>query len=221
MMWTLLAMIACNGGDTDPGFGAGELDAENCEDGIDNDRDGLTDCEDAECAEEMRCLYEGAVMEVQVLGGDTLSYDRTHQRPQWESSIALNVYGVYGRVIILQNSDETSCEWSFDSGYGSVEWGPTQFWAENTEPFSVERTGWAIDSDCTLNADDILPSLTIGSSSFWTLGSVPWYVGNGTTAFTSTTYYEAAAYGNVVGYALSHWGWDTLDEGQVHSFEVE
>ncbi len=216
----LLTLVACPP-EEEPPFTVGEPLQEDCLDGRDNDLDGKADCEDADCYEVATCVHEGSILELQVLGADRLEYDRVWKRDGWTSTIALAVYSVTGRLTLLNETGTTSCDWSVDSAYGSMAWSPTNFLAKKVDLDTLDRAGWTIDEECGFGTSEIFPELTVTSYNVVTDDyEVPWYLGTGTQWFSSTKYYEAAAYADVVGWAQSHWSLSSVHAGQVHSFVV-
>ncbi len=217
--FTLFALLAC--GEEEDTFGGVSPRVEDCADGVDNDGNGLADCEDSACAAEGVCIYEGAVLEVQVTSGDELVFQREFERKGWDSSVALSVYGVTGTLAILHGSQITSCDWGFDSARGSDVWDPNPFWGSYLGDVSLDHSGWTIDASCPFEPEHILPALTLGSGTIYGPGDVPWYVGSGTSFFSSTTYYEAVAYASVVGWALSQWTQQPIEDGGVHTVQLD
>jgi hypothetical protein len=196
---------------------------EQCDDGADNDQDGLVDCEDGDCMDFLDCVHAGATIAVQLTGGGPLTFEREFERPAWKSWIDIEVEDLQGSVRIYgADGGTTSCEWTLESAHGQMSWTPYEVRTEIVGDPTWTRTGLEIEDGCQLSTDQLFPNLLIGLESFTTMDGSPWYLGSVINySLDSTDYYSAPAYSRVVGWALEHWEYDDLEPSGTWTFAVK
>ncbi len=218
----LMMLMSCVRESKTMAFGSTPPGDEVCDDGLDNDKDGLLDCEDSDCEENVGCAYAGATIAVRVTGGGPLEYEREFVRSEWTSTIDVSISDVQGSVRIYGVDGTSTCDWTMDEVTGGMSWEPYQVRSEIVGDPIWERNGFTIDSACTLDGEGLLPEVFMGAQSFTTADGEPWYHGAVSDYSLSTTdYYAATAYARVVGWALEEWVIDPMDVGVSWSFEVE
>jgi len=171
-----------------------------CDDGVDEDRDGLVDCEDGDCWETEACsaidLPEGSVLHSRVLGGGAFSLwtswrysvDHTH----WGTSSTKSGFSgrsINGsaRLLTPDATVSTHCTWSLQG----ASWSRTHTSADSSvadralDQVAWVRWGLSVSDGCPLRSHNIFPTDMEVVSGAVVVGAAPWYHGN-LSASTST-----------------------------------
>jgi hypothetical protein len=217
-----LVVAACVRETDKMSFGTAPPGDEVCDDGADNDRDGLVDCEDSDCMDIMACAYAGATINVRVTDGGSLNFEREFIREGWTSWIDIQVSDVQGSVRIYGLDGTSTCDWSMGSATGAMSWEPYVVRTEIVGDLEWTREGFTIDSACALSDEGLFPNVFIQDQSFTTADGAPWYHG-AVTGYNldSTSYFAATAGARVVGWALEKWQIDPLETGESWSFSLD
>jgi hypothetical protein len=221
-----ICAVACGPKEPESHFATAAGGVEECDNGRDDDGDGLADCEDADCLEVFTCAHAGETFQSQVLAG-AVSWERVFERPDWEKTQAVEVTDIVGTLRILGDGGATTCDWSLDRAWMTHTHGATYSFMEVAPYMSWQREGLTVDPACDVSSAAFVPPalFAYGAVSGSTLSfrtsayGAPWYFGYGEYSLETTRYYNNAAYAEVIGWSHAAWTAE-LGAGASYSFTV-